>query len=195
MVARVGSPVAKELSMTKKYSDYLAVAPIAVLLMSLLLAGLAGLPPVAAQVNVVPSYPTVPALPQASAQLSVRPTAFGTSLTDAYGRSLYLFEGDTSSSASLCTGTCASVWIPFVIQGGPGVALPLGSNVIPQTLIGAFVRSDGYYQISFNGHPLYYYSGDGGSATTTNGEGLNQFGSFWYLIDPNGHALTLPVIQ
>jgi predicted lipoprotein with Yx(FWY)xxD motif len=182
--------------MTKKQSDYLAVVPISALLMSFLLAGLAGLPPVAAQVNAVPSYPTVPALPQASARLGVRPTAFGTSLTDGLGRSLYLFEGDTSPNASLCTGgSCASVWIPFVLQGGPGVALPLASNAIQQTLISAFVRSDGFYQISYNGHPLYYYSGDAGSVTTTNGEGLNQFGSFWYLVDPNGHALTLPITQ
>jgi predicted lipoprotein with Yx(FWY)xxD motif len=144
----------------------------------------------------VPSNPIAPAPAEATTQLRVRNSAYGLTLTDALGRTLYLFEGDTSPDASLCAGACATIWIPMALQAGQAGPLPMaGSIAIQQNLINGFVRTDGLFQVTYNGHPLYYYLGDGGSATTTYGEGINQFGSFWYLVGPSGSALTIPVVQ
>jgi len=193
----VGSPVAKELQMITQFLGQFsgriprqirgAIAACGVALFGASAWG---------QSVPVPSNPIAPAPAQATVQLRLRNSTYGLILTDALGRSLYLFEGDTSPDASLCTGECAATWVPLALQGGQAGPLPQSGSVeIQQNLINGFVRSDGLYQVTYNGHPLYYYIGDFGSATTTNGEGVNQFGSFWYLVDPNGRALTIPVIQ
>jgi predicted lipoprotein with Yx(FWY)xxD motif len=40
-------------------------------------------------------------------------------------------------------------------------------------------------QVTYNGHPLYYYVGDTNPGDT-NGEQLNQFGGLWYAVSPSG---------
>ena len=49
----------------------------------------------------------------------------------------------------------------------------------------AFVRSDGSTQVTYAGHPLYYYVGD-----TRPGQILCQavleYGGYWYVVNPDG---------
>jgi predicted lipoprotein with Yx(FWY)xxD motif len=40
-------------------------------------------------------------------------------------------------------------------------------------------------QVTYNGHPLYYYYGDTKSGDTK-GEGLTAFGAGWYVVSPAG---------
>jgi predicted lipoprotein with Yx(FWY)xxD motif len=49
-------------------------------------------------------------------------------------------------------------------------------------------RSDGTTQVTYNGHPLYYYHGDTKSGDTK-GEGLTAFGSGWYIVSPSGNKI------
>lgn len=98
------------------------------------------------------------------------------------GRSVYLFEKDTSGKSS-CSGSCASVWPPVTTLGKPQA----GSGA-SASLIGTTVRSDGTTQVTYNGHPLYYYVGDKG-AGQANGQGLKQFGALWYVVSPQGKAI------
>ena len=48
-------------------------------------------------------------------------------------------------------------------------------------------RSDGKPEVTYNGHPLYYYAGDQRPGDT-NGQGLNQFGGGWYVVQSSGSS-------
>lgn len=107
----------------------------------------------------------------------------GTALVDGTGRALYLFEGDTGT-ASTCAGACASVWPPLPAPADPAAATGTG----PAAQLGSTPRGDGTNQLTYHGHPLYYYVGDQNPGDT-HGQGLNQFGAHWYLVQPDGAKL------
>ena len=109
--------------------------------------------------------------------------AMGTYLTDGSGRALYLFTSD-SATTSTCTGGCATTWPPVTSAGTPAVSGSANAG-----LLGSLTRGDGTHQITYSGHPLYYFSGDS-AAGQTNGQGINSFGAVWWLVDPAGSAIT-----
>lgn len=47
--------------------------------------------------------------------------------------------------------------------------------------VGLIKRPGGMEQVTYNGWPLYYYSGDNAPGQT-NGEGIQSFGGTWYLV-------------
>lgn len=107
----------------------------------------------------------------------------GTYLTDGSGRTVYLWVKDGKNSSS-CSGACASAWPPVPASGtvtasGGAVASDLGS----------ITRSDGSKQVTYDGHPLYYYSGDSSPGQTA-GQGSNSFGAKWWLVAPSGSMIT-----
>lgn len=108
----------------------------------------------------------------------------GTILVDGKGRTLYLFEADKTTK-STCAGSCATAWPPLLTSGtaktGPGAR---------KNLLGTTKRPDGTSEVTYNGHPLYYYAGDA-KPGDTNGEGLNQFGAAWYALNPAGTKIDL----
>ena len=106
-------------------------------------------------------------------------TGLGQILVDSNGRTLYLFEKDSATS-STCYGACASAWPPATIAG----ALDAGTGA-SAAFLGTVRRTDGTIQLSYNGHPLYYYAGDANAGDTT-GQGLLQFGAKWYVLGANG---------
>jgi predicted lipoprotein with Yx(FWY)xxD motif len=113
------------------------------------------------------------------ATVGTRKTGLGTILVDSQGRTLYLFEKDKGDKSS-CAGACASAWPPFMTS-----ARPKTSKGVKAPLLGTTARSDGKPEVTYNGHPLYYYAGDQ-KAGDTNGEGLTQFGAEWYVLSPTG---------
>ena len=106
-------------------------------------------------------------------------TKLGKVLVDGSGRTLYLFEKDQPNQ-STCAGTCAAAWPVDHSSGTPKT----GSGV-QASLLGTINRSDNTTQVTYNGHPLYYYSGDS-QAGQQNGQGLNAFGAAWYVVAPTG---------
>jgi predicted lipoprotein with Yx(FWY)xxD motif len=106
-------------------------------------------------------------------------------LVDAQGNSLYVFLADTPTQSN-CNGACAQVWPPLTTASGQ---TPTGANGVQSSLIGTITRSDGSTQITYNGYPLYKYAGDAAPGAT-NGQGLNQFGALWFLLQPSGQPLT-----
>ena len=106
----------------------------------------------------------------------------GAYLADSKGRALYLFEADKGAS-STCYSACASIWPPLTSTGVTAPAAGVARN-----LLGTTKRTDGTGEVTFHGHPLYYYVGDATAGSTT-GQGLNQFGAKWYLVAPNGSKL------
>jgi hypothetical protein len=55
--------------------------------------------------------------------------------------------------------------------------------------LATITRSDGTKQVTYAGHPLYYFAGDK-AAGQTNGEASNGFGAPWYLVAPSGQQIT-----
>jgi hypothetical protein len=43
--------------------------------------------------------------------------------------------------------------------------------------------------VTYDGHPLYYFSGDSGPGTAT-GQGSDGFGAKWWLVAPSGSDVT-----
>jgi predicted lipoprotein with Yx(FWY)xxD motif len=106
-------------------------------------------------------------------------TKAGKVLVGPNGRTLYLFEKDTGSS-SQCSGACASNWPPLTTTGKPSA----GSGV-KASMLGTTMRSDGKEQVTYNGHPLYYFTGDKSSGTIA-GQGTKAFGAEWYVVGASG---------
>jgi predicted lipoprotein with Yx(FWY)xxD motif len=113
------------------------------------------------------------------AGIATAQTPLGTILTDAHGRAVYLFGAD-KTARSTCIGACAQEWPP-VTTTGTAVA---GAGV-NAALMSTSPRADGTMQLTYNGHPLYYYDDDKGPGTTA-GEGENSFGAKWYVLTPAG---------
>ena len=128
------------------------------------------------------SPPTTPASSTtlAAASVSVHTAAgLGAILVDASGRALYLFEKDRGTT-STCSGQCAQIWPPFTSAGAPKASA--GASA---ALLAATRRTDGTSQVTYAGHPLYYYVNDQ-QPGQTNGQGLNQFGAKWYVLSAEG---------
>ena len=107
----------------------------------------------------------------------------GPYLTDAKGRSVYLFLRDTSDS-STCYDACAAAWPPVLASGGT-VA---GDSAVRTDLLGMSRRRDGATQVTYKGAPLYYYEDDKQPGDVT-GQGKEEFGGKWYLVSPAGGKL------
>jgi predicted lipoprotein with Yx(FWY)xxD motif len=103
----------------------------------------------------------------------------GTILTDDRGRALYLFVADTGTT-STCTGDCAKEWPPLTTTGAP-----VAGAGVDRAMLATTPRTDGTTQISYNGHPLYYYDDDKGPGTTE-GQGEHKWGAAWYVLTPAG---------
>jgi len=125
---------------------------------------------------------SAPSSPSGAATISVRANSLGQILVDGNGRTLYLFEADTSA-ASTCSGACAQAWPPVTTNGAPKAA---GSA--SQPLLGTTARSDGTTQVTYNGHPLYLFINDTKPGDTT-GEGSTQFGAGWDVLSPAGDKI------
>ncbi|MBS1870702.1 MAG: hypothetical protein JSS99_13685 [Actinobacteria bacterium] len=110
-------------------------------------------------------------------------SGLGTILVDAQGRTVYLFQRDRGPT-STCSGACIAGW-PAVTTHGT----PQASGGAAAAKLGVTKRGDGTTQVTYAGHPLYYYAGDS-AAGDTNGQGVNAFGALWYVVGTNGSAIT-----
>ena len=100
----------------------------------------------------------------------VSTTKRGDVLVDDSGKTLYLFEKD-SGTTSACTGGCARVWP--VLSATPAVSVASG--------VDASKLGTAHGQVTYNGHLLYYFSGDS-AAGDMNGVDIEG----WYPVTPAG---------
>jgi predicted lipoprotein with Yx(FWY)xxD motif len=107
----------------------------------------------------------------------------GTFLTDGSGRTVYLWAKDGTGS-SACSGACTALWPPVTTSGSP-----TASGSAKASDLGTITRSGGAKQVTYDGHPLYYYAGDSSSGQT-NGQGTDSFGAKWWLVAPAGTSIT-----
>src|SRR5436853_4319467 len=88
----------------------------------------------------------------------------GQYLVDAQGHSVYLFEKDEDRE-SYCSGACAAVWPPLETS-----AAPTAGAGVQSAALGTIKREDGDMQVTYRGHPLYYYAADASTPDKTKGE-------------------------
>ena len=103
-------------------------------------------------------------------------------LTDGDGRALYLLEGKDQPTA--CVDACATEWPPFTAETG---ATPSVTGA-QQDLVGTVQRPDGTSQITYGGHPLYYYAEDTAPGDVKGQDYTDQWGE-WYLVAPTGEQV------
>lgn len=106
-------------------------------------------------------------------------TKLGPVLVDSRGITLYDFVVD-KNGMSACYGACAALWPPLLTKGKP-VAGP----GVKASLLGTTKRKDGKLEVTYGGHPLYYFVTDRHPGQTT-GQAVNQFGGPWWVISANG---------
>jgi predicted lipoprotein with Yx(FWY)xxD motif len=106
-------------------------------------------------------------------------SGLGKILVDSKGRTAYLFEKDTGPK-STCSGACAAEWPPVTTSGKPSAG-----DGLTASMLGTTKRSDGTTQVTYNGHPLYLFSGDNKPGDTA-GQKVNAFGAEWYVLSPAG---------
>jgi len=115
--------------------------------------------------------------PSRAATVQLRHTSLGSVLVSGAGRTLYEFTRDhaNKSSCAAITG-CSAVWPSLRARGrptaGPGIKASLLSTTSGN-------------QVTYDGHPLYTYSGDSGPGKTSY-VGVRQFGGTWYAINASG---------
>lgn len=119
----------------------------------------------------------------AGSAISVTQTPLGKTIVDGNGRTLYLFQADKRSVSTLSQAGLA-VWPAFT-----STETPQAKAGASATQISTITGPGGSRQVTYNGHPLYYYVGDQ-KPGDTRGQGLNQFGALWYVLSPSGNAVT-----
>jgi predicted lipoprotein with Yx(FWY)xxD motif len=137
-----------------------------------------------------PKQSSTPAASQSSApkaasiKISTANSPVGTYLVGPSGRTLYLWAADSGGKSS-CAGACAQVWTPLIGTGSAAT----GVNAAD---LSTTTRSNGQKQITYNGHPLYYYTADTGPRMA-HGQGSNSFGAKWWVVAPSGVGITKAV--
>ena len=123
-----------------------------------------------------------PAAPATGIQISVRSSQYGRILSDGTNHTVYLFTHDRSTP-STCYGGCSNVWPPVLTKGVPTAGSGLNAR-----LLGTTHRTDGTLQVTYGGHPLYYYVNDvkAGQILCQN---VDEFGGTWLVVSPSGTAV------
>lgn len=106
-------------------------------------------------------------------------TSLGSVLTDGKGITVYLFEKDTGTT-STCYGPCAKAWPPVLTS-----TKPVAAGGARSSLLGTTKRTGGKLQVTYAGHPLYYFTA-GTKPGQVNGQGISGFGAHWDAVRPTG---------
>jgi predicted lipoprotein with Yx(FWY)xxD motif len=116
------------------------------------------------------------------AQVHIATSRLGRILVDSKGITLYDFVKDKGTT-SVCYGACAALWPPLITHGKP-----IAGPGVRASLLGTTKRKDGKLEVTYGGHPLYYFVSDRKPGQTT-GQGVNQFGGPWWVLSPAGKEI------
>jgi predicted lipoprotein with Yx(FWY)xxD motif len=120
--------------------------------------------------------PAVPVTATMTTAVKSGDTSLGKVLVAPSGLTMYALTTDTKAMSS-CTGACAQVWPPVLVDQGWTAAPGLD-----RSLFSTLVRSDGSHQLVAGQWPLYTFSGDT-KAGDVNGEGS---GGVWFAAGADG---------
>lgn len=107
------------------------------------------------------------------------PPGTGVILTDASGRAVYVLD------APCTTPDCTSQFTPVA---GHSMA-KAGDTTVKSSMVGSTTGANGAKQATYNGQPLYYYTGDQGSGSTK-GQGMKVGSTTAHLVSPSGSTVS-----
>lgn len=110
-------------------------------------------------------------------------------VVDAHGRTLYALSPETSRHLLCKSSECLSAWPPLTVPSRK-TKLKAGPGVHGQLAI--LRRSNGMFQVTLRGLPLYRFSGDSAKGAA-NGEGIKSFGGTWHVLAAASSATPTPV--
>ena len=113
-------------------------------------------------------------------KIGVGSTRVGRVLVDGKGRTLYLFAADSGTNSTCNSTACVQYWPPVRTTGAPQAGAGVSAS-----LLGTTKRQDGTTEVTYAGHPLYYFISDNKAGDVT-GQGINGFGGPWYVVSPSG---------
>ncbi|MEV7396409.1 hypothetical protein [Aeromicrobium sp. NPDC092404] len=116
--------------------------------------------------------------PSTGTEIVVADSEFGPMLFDSREQAIYLFDLE-ETEAPKCYGECAKAWPPVLTEGEP-----LAGDGVDASLLGTFRRAEGTMQVTYGGHPLYYYAHEGPGEVECHDVFLN--GGNWYVVQPDG---------
>jgi predicted lipoprotein with Yx(FWY)xxD motif len=105
---------------------------------------------------------------------------FGTMLFDRTDQAIYLFAKEKTSEPE-CYGACAEAWPPVLTEG-----IPQAGGETRSELLGTTRRTDGTTQVTYNGHPLYFYAHEGKGQVLCHN--ITEHGGLWLVVTPKGDA-------
>lgn len=119
-----------------------------------------------------------------AATIGLRKTKLGMLLVNSRGFTLYAFSKDASrKDTCVAKMGCSSIW-PIVRTHGA----PRAGHGIKRSLLGTIKLRGGAVQVTYAGHPLYTYTGDG-SPGSTSYVGVRQFGGVWHGLSASGRLV------
>jgi len=114
----------------------------------------------------------------ADATVQLADSDLGQILVASDGMTLYLFEVDEGDT-STCYDDCAATW-PALVDDAP-----TAGDGVDESLLGTTERDDGDVQVTYAGHPLYFYAPDEAPGDTLG----QEVGDVWYVVDAEGAAV------
>lgn len=121
------------------------------------------------------------AMAKKGVKLRVADSEYGRVLMNGGGKALYLFSKDRKGPSE-CYGGCAEAWPPFLTKGKPVAGKGASSRKL-----GTTVRDDGRRQVTYGGHPVYFYVHD--SPGNILCQDVFEYGGRWLLVKASGKAL------
>jgi predicted lipoprotein with Yx(FWY)xxD motif len=140
-----------------------------------------------ASASAIASVPTGMAAAQSSrvAKVELHRTSLGEILSTSSGFTVYEFtrdRGDKNSCVSL--SGCSRAWPALQTNGKP-----TAGTGVKASLLSTIKLPGGASQLTYAGHPLYLYSGEGGPGETGY-VGVNAFGGDWDALNAAGQAVS-----
>lgn len=134
-----------------------------------------GTPPAAGKAKAAPAKVTIN-----SKQIG----KFGNILVTSTGLVLYMFVPDKDQKVT-CVSLCAATWPPVFVASGGTVTAGAG---VQQSMLGTDPDPAGGKVVTYDGWPLYGYTGDQTPGQTT-GQAVNVNGGLWYVINTAGQPV------
>jgi predicted lipoprotein with Yx(FWY)xxD motif len=132
-----------------------------------------------------PATGSAPASPAAVTIDAKSVPKLGNILVTSGGLTLYMFVPDKDAKVT-CVSLCAATWPPVFIKAG---AKPTaGAGGVQQTMLGVDPDPAGGSVVTYNGWPLYGYTGDQAPGQAT-GQAVDVNGGFWYVVNTAGQVV------
>lgn len=136
--------------------------------------------PAATTTSAVPTTATSSSGPAAASGTAITTgdSEYGVMLFDQPGQAIYLFDKETTAQPA-CYGDCAADWPPVLTTGTPQAA-----GEVRGDLLGTAQRDDGSLQVTYAGHPLYYYAHEDPGQVLCHD--VDDYGGTWLVVTPEG---------